>query len=38
MLLDLFGGREDDERRKRIETGYIVLSVAIYTAIYLFGR
>jgi len=38
LVLDLFGAREDEARRQRIETGYIVFSLAIYTAFYFFGQ
>ena len=38
LVLDLFGAREDAARRRRIEIGYIVVSLLLYTVIYVAGR
>jgi hypothetical protein len=38
LVLDLFRAREDPVRRRRIETAYIVVSLLVYTLIYLSGR
>jgi hypothetical protein len=36
LLLDLFNAREDPAKQQRIETGYIIASVLVYTLSYLF--
>jgi hypothetical protein len=38
LLLDLFRARGDESRRKFVETGYIVVSVVVYTVVYLRSR
>ena len=38
LVLDLFDAREDEARRRRIEAGYIVVSLLLYTVIWLAGR
>ena len=38
MVLDLFRAREDPVRRRRVETVYVVVSLAVYTLIYLSSR
>jgi len=38
LFLDVFNAREDPQRQQRIEMGYIVLSVVVYTAIRVFSR
>jgi hypothetical protein len=38
LLLDLFGGREDAQRKQRIEWAYVIGSLVVYTLIYLRGR
>jgi hypothetical protein len=36
-LLDLFGAREDDERRSRVEWGYVIGSLGVYATLHLLG-
>ena len=38
LVLDLFKAREDAARRQRVETAYIVVSLVVYTLIYLGNR
>ena len=38
LVLDLFRAREDEARRRRVETAYIVVSLLVYTLFYLGGR
>jgi hypothetical protein len=38
MVIDLFRAREDPERRRLVETAYVVLSLVVYTVIYLGNR
>lgn len=38
LVLDLFRAREDTARRRRVETVYVVVSLLVYTAIYLARR
>jgi hypothetical protein len=38
LVLDLFAAREDEAKRRRIEVGYIVVSLLLYTVIWLAGR
>jgi len=37
LVLDLFNAREDPEKSRRIQFGYVVFSVIIYTLFYFFG-
>jgi len=38
LVLDLFGARQDDAKRRRVETAYIVVSLLVYTLVYLRAR
>ena len=38
LVLDLFRAREDEARRRRIELAYVVVSLVVYTLIYLGSR
>ena len=38
LVLDLFRAREDPARRQRIEIAYIVVSVLVYTLVWIGGR
>jgi hypothetical protein len=38
LVLDLFGAREDEAKRRRVEIAYVVLSLLFYTLVYLARR
>ncbi|MEO8160460.1 MAG: hypothetical protein ABI588_03500 [Arenimonas sp.] len=38
LVLDLAGAREDEQKKSRVEAVYILVSFAVYLAIYLAGR
>jgi len=38
LFLDLYQGRDDPEKKKRLELGYVIGSVVVYTLVYLFNR